>query len=115
MYLLFLPLKSPVILVISAIFFITASITTLDKKAMQARWSGAFGDKRPVLMVWVLAFVFIEKTAIITLFVLNWRYALMLYVLVFLLALSPVLETIGSIILHLVGVIHKVRKCTVKP
>ena len=106
------PLDSPAILVLSVAYLIVASIRIYDARLVQGagkaggfykgRWfysrvaERAEGQQLPV---WVSAFHWLGWAIFIVLLVLDWRYALALYAVLFLLRVLPVLETIGSFLM----------------
>jgi len=47
------PLNSPVIIIVTILFFITSAITTFDIRMTQAKRSGDMPDDEPTLPNWV--------------------------------------------------------------
>ena len=90
------PFTSPLYLTLTIAYFVVASITTLDIRLHQAKASGQdFGMLPP----WVGIFPFMQWGLFIALFVLNWKIAIGLFILKFILKVLPVLETIGNILM----------------
>lgn len=67
---------------------------------MKAIITGTTGMVGKVLPWWTTAFVFLKWGAFIVLVVLNWKYALVLYVFLFAMRVLPVLEWIGQFIMR---------------
>ncbi|MEO5984673.1 MAG: hypothetical protein ABIP80_04160 [Ferruginibacter sp.] len=87
---------SPLYLSLVGIYFVVASITTFDIRLTQAKWDGQdFGT----LSDWTGIFVWIQWGLFIALGVLNWRLAIWIFVVKFILKVLPVSETIGNILM----------------
>ncbi len=93
------PLESPLLLWLTVSFFFVASITTFTKRVDQAKKAGTYPPEDPEPPWWVGIFIYIEFAIKIALFVINWKYGILVYVVGFVLALLPVLETVGNILL----------------
>lgn len=93
------PLDSPLLLTLTIAFFLVASITTLDKRLLQAVKAGTLPPDEVMLPRWVGFLIYAEWLIKIAVFVLDWRYGLLLYAVGFLLAVLPVLETVGNILM----------------
>ena len=93
-------LKSPILAVLTVAFFVTASITTFDKRLTQARKRGELASDEPSLPGWVAGLYWIEIGLKVTLFILNWRYGLLVYIAGFVLSVLPVLETLGNLLMR---------------
>lgn len=91
------PFTSLIYLTLTALYFFVASIVTFDIRLIQARkFQGVdYGE----LPRWVGIFHFLEWITFVALFVLNWKYALIIFAVKFILKVIPVLETIGSVIM----------------
>ena len=92
-------LISPLILAITIVLFLSESITTFDVRVLQAKRRGALPANQPVLPQWVAILHWLNWGMIITLLVLNWKYAIGLVTLLFVLKILPVLETIGNMLM----------------
>ena len=80
-------------------YFILASITTFDMRLVQGRRYGTLPQGAPTLPAWT-ALLFLPMWAIVfVLLYLDWKYALGLFVIKFLLKVLPVLETVGNILM----------------
>ena len=86
-----------IILIIA--FVITSSITTFDKRLTQAKRIGDLPPDEPSLPSWVALVYWIHIGLIIAMLVINWRYALIILVIGFILEVLPVWETIGNILM----------------
>ena len=78
------------------IYFLIASITTFDIRIIQAIKQGE--DETP-LPQWVAILHWLEWAIWIFIFLLNWKYALIIFVIKFILKVLPVLEIIGNILM----------------
>ena len=90
---------NPAIIALTILYFILASITTFDIRLMQARKSGVLSSDEDLLPKWVAVFFWLEWGVFIILAVLNWKYAIALFILKFILKVLPVLETVGNLIM----------------
>jgi len=91
-----LGLKSSLLAVLTVAFFLTASITTFDKRLTQAKKRGELPSDEPSLPRWVALLYWIEIGLKVALFVVDWRYGLLVYIVGFVLSVLPVLETVGN-------------------
>lgn len=99
------PLNSPLLLALSVIYMIVASIRIYDARLIQAKERGFYSGvateaEGRSLPQWVNTFHWAGWIIFIVLLMLNWKYALALYALLFVLRVLPVLERIGSIIMR---------------
>jgi hypothetical protein len=90
---------SPLLIGLTIAFFITASIVTFCKRYDQAIKRGDLPPDEPRLPQWVSILFIIEIVIKIAIFVLNWRYGIFVYIVGFVLAVSPVLEMIGNVLM----------------
>jgi hypothetical protein len=81
---------------ITMLLFLSESITTFDIRIIQAKRSGNLPPDHPGWVAILHWFDWIFKA---TLLVLNWRYAIGVIVVMFILKVLPVLETIGNILM----------------
>ncbi|MBA7576652.1 hypothetical protein ES708_18493 [subsurface metagenome] len=77
-------------------FVVTSSITTFDKRSTQAKREGILPPDEPSLPSWVAFIFWIHIGLIIAMLILNWEYAIIVFIVMFVLAILPVLETIGN-------------------
>ncbi|MBK7803730.1 MAG: hypothetical protein IPJ55_13895 [Chloracidobacterium sp.] len=87
---------SPLYLTLIIIYFVVASITRFDTRLIQAKMQGQdFGE----LPGWTGFFSWAQWGLFCALAILNWRVAIGLFVLKFILKFLPVLETIGTLLM----------------
>lgn len=91
--------QSPWIIAITIILFITGSITTFDIRLIQAKRHGALPAGHPLLPLWVAILYWVHYGLVIALFFMNWKYALILIVSLYVLKVLPVLETVGNMLM----------------
>ncbi len=93
------PLDSPIIIVLTILFAFTSSITTFDKRLIQAKRNGKILENEPMLPTWVGAIAWLHWVIGLLIILLNWKYAIAVFVIKFILSVLPVLETIGNILM----------------
>ena len=93
------PLDSPLVIGLTIAFFITSAITTFDKRLNQARQLGLPLLDEPPLPWWVEFIAWFHWGLFLALLLLDWKYALVLFVIKFVLSVLPVLEIIGNILM----------------
>jgi len=86
------------IIIILILYFLFASITTFDIRLVQGQKDGSIPLSHK-LPVWVGIFHILEWGILIYLAVINWKFAVLLYIIKFVLKVLPILEIIGSIIM----------------
>ncbi len=91
------PFTSPLYITLTIVYFLVSSIVVFDIRLIQAKKFGGV-DYRS-LPLWVGFFYYIQWALFITLAILNWKYALIIFVIKFILKVLPVLETIGNILM----------------
>lgn len=92
-------LSSPIILILTILYFITSAITTFDIRMQQGVKKGTLPLDEPMLPNWVAYIFWLDLALIITLAILNWKFALVIFIIRFLLKVLPVLETIGNFLM----------------
>lgn len=92
-------LNSPVLIILTIVFAITSSITTFDKRLIQAKRVGDLPPDEPTLPSWVAIIYWLHIGAMLAMLFLNWRYAITLFIIGFILAVLPVWEVIGNFIM----------------
>ena len=90
---------TPLIIGLTITYFIVASITTLDLRMTKAKQKGVVSPSQPLLPGWVAVFHWMQLAIFLALLYLNWKYALVLIVVKFLLKALTVLEAIGNILM----------------
>lgn len=88
------------LLILIVIYFLAASIETFDIRMIQARKQGILSPDDPMPPGWVAGFYWLVWIVWITIAILNWRLAITLFVIKFILKVLPVLETIGNILMR---------------
>ena len=84
---------------ISIALFVCSSITTFDKRIIQAKRAGVLAADHPNLPEWVALLHLLDWALLITLLILNWRVGLLVWVVLFTLKVLPVLEIIGNVLM----------------
>jgi hypothetical protein len=87
-------------IILTIAFVITSSITTFDKRLIQARRDGTLLPDEPLLSSWVGLIGWIHWGLALALLIINWKYAIIVFIVMFVLAVLPVLETIGNILMN---------------
>ncbi len=98
------PLNSPLILALSVAYLIVASIRAYDVRLIQAKEKGFYSGvaqraEGRSLPQWVTAIYWLGWIILLALLILNWPYALALYVALFVLRVLPVLERLGWLLM----------------
>ena len=93
------PINSPVLIGLTIAFAITASITTFDARLIQAKRVGNLSPDEPLLPAWTGLFGWLHWGLCLTILILNWKYALLVFIIQFVLSVLPVLETIGNVLM----------------
>lgn len=91
--------SSPTIAILTIVFAITSSITTFDKRMIQAKRSGTLSANEPMLPSWVGIIGWLHWIVMLALLIVNWRYAMSVFIIGFILAVLPVWETIGNVLM----------------
>jgi len=94
------PINSPLLITITVLFAITSSITVFDKRMIQTKRSGVLPADEPMLPTWVGIIAWIHWGLLLALFILNWKYAIVVYIAKFILSVLPVLEIAGNILMR---------------
>jgi hypothetical protein len=90
---------TPLIIGLTVAYFLVASISTFDLRLTQAKRDGTLPPDEPTLPSWVVVFDWLMWAIFIALLYLNWKYALVLFAIKFVLKVVPALETIGNILM----------------
>ena len=93
------PIESPYLIGLTVAYAVTSSITVFDKRLIQARKSGLIPPEEPMLPVWVGFIAWIHWSIGLVIVLLNWQYAMVVFVAKFILSVLPVLETIGNVLM----------------
>ncbi|HOQ91397.1 MAG TPA: hypothetical protein PKV49_01025 [bacterium] len=92
-------LSSPVVLVLTIGYLITSSITTFDIRMTQGRKNGTLPANEPMLPNWVAYIFWIDWIIIIALAFINWKFAIAIFIIRFILKVLPVLEILGNFLM----------------
>ena len=85
--------------ILTIAFVITSSITTFDKRLIQAKRDGVLPPDEPLLPSWAGLIGWIHWGLALSLLIINWKYAIIIFIIMFILAVLPVLEIIGNILM----------------
>lgn len=96
--------------ILTITFVITSSITTFDKRLIQAKRDGTLPPDEPLLPSWVGLIGWIHWGLALALLIINWKYAIIIFIIMFILAVIPVLERIGSILMSPFRPWNKLKK-----
>ncbi|KAF2511231.1 hypothetical protein [Flavobacterium foetidum] len=90
---------SPVLVGLTIAYGIISAITTLDIRIIQAKKNGTLPYDEPNLPKWVEMLYWLEWLVFIVMVYLNWKYALLVFAIKFILKVLPVLEIIGNFLM----------------
>jgi len=90
---------TPLMLGLTVAYFLCASIDTFDTRLLQAKRDGSLPPGDPTLPAWVMVFTYLMWAIFLALLYLNWKYALLLFAIKFVLKVLPVLEIVGNILM----------------
>lgn len=90
---------TPPIIGLTIAYFLVASITTFDIRITQAKQQGVLPHDEPSLPAWIAVFPWLQWAIFLALLYFNWKYALVLFAIKFVLKVLPVLETVGNILM----------------
>lgn len=93
------PISSPIVITLTIVYFICAAVTTFDTRIIQAKKAGYLSENRSFVPAWTGLFGILMWLVFIVLILLNWWFAIMLFVLRFILKVAPVLENLGALLL----------------
>ena len=90
---------TPLLIGMTVVYFLAASIVTFDMRLHQAKRQGTLPPDEPMLPAWTFVFWLIQWAVFLVLLYLNWKYALVLFIVKFVLKVVPVLETVGNFLM----------------
>jgi len=93
------PIDSPLLISLTVIYIITSSITTFDKRLIQAVKRGDIPANEEMLPTWVGMVAWFHWAVGLSILLLNWQFALIVFIAKFILSVLPVLETIGNVLM----------------
>lgn len=88
-----------IFIILTIVFVITSSIVTFDIRLVQAKRNGTLSPDEPMLPSCVGLIVLIHLGLALALLLIDWKYAIIVFIIMFLLAVLPVLEIIGNILM----------------
>jgi hypothetical protein len=99
------PLDSPLILTLSVFYILVQAIRIYDVRLIQAKQSGLYSRvaekaEGRSLPQWINIFHWAGWVIFIVILLLNWKYSIALYALLFILKTLPILENLGSLIMR---------------
>jgi len=89
----------PLLVGLTVAYFVAASVTTFDIRLLQAKRRGALPPGAPMLPPWVALFHWTQWALFLTMLVINWKFALIIFAIKAVLKVLPVLEVLGNVIL----------------
>ena len=92
-------IKNYIVIILTILYAITSSITVFDKRMIQAKRDGVLPEDESLLPSWVGIILFIHWIIGLSILILNWQFAIIVFVAKFILSILPVLETIGNILM----------------
>ncbi len=90
---------SPILIGLTVAYGIVSSITTLDIRIIQAKKNGTLPADEPNLPKWVAILYWFEWIIFIAIVYFNWKYALVIFAIKFILKVLPILEIVGNLIM----------------
>ena len=99
MHLFNTPFGSPFFIVLTVIYFLCEAISTFDTRIIQAKRQGFLAADASYVPAWTGWFAILGWLTFLGLFLLNWKGAILLFVIKFVLKVLPVLENIGALLL----------------
>ena len=90
------PIESPIIIIVTIIYFLTSAVETFDIRLTQAKKAGEDIEQLPI---WVNFFYLASWVLFIILFLLNWKYAILVFIIKFILKVLPILEIVGNVLM----------------
>lgn len=93
------PINSPLLILLTILFAITSAITVFDKRLIQANKYRPEFQHDPLLLDWVKWVWWVHGIFLVAIILLNWKYAIVVYLIKFALSVLPVLEVVGNILM----------------
>lgn len=94
------PIDSPLLISLTVIYLITSSITTFDKRLIQTVKMGDIPPDEKMLPTWVGSVWWFHWAVGLSILLLNWQFAIIVYIAKFILSVLPVLEIIGNMLMR---------------
>ncbi len=92
-------INSPIIIFVTILYVITSAITTFDIRMTQAKRDGSLPPDEPALPSWISLIFWADWAFALILLLLNWKYAVVVFIIRFILKVLPVLEIAGNVIM----------------
>jgi len=90
-----------ILTILTIAFVITSSITVFDTALNRAKRRGELPPDEPTPPSWVALIYWVEIGLALALLVINWRYAILVFIICLILGtVLPVLEIIGNILMR---------------
>ena len=93
------PINSPLLIALTIVYALCAAITTFDTRIIQAKRHHYLAPDDAYVPEWTGLFAILLWATWLAIFLLNWWYAPLLFVIKFVLKVLPVLENIGAFLL----------------
>ncbi|MAF20068.1 MAG: hypothetical protein CMI55_00090 [Parcubacteria group bacterium] len=93
------PIENPILIGLIALFTITSSITVFDKRLIQAKRDDPVFKADSILPQWIGLIGWLHWLIGLSIILLNWKVAITVFIIKFILSVFPVLETIGNILM----------------
>ncbi len=91
----------PILTILTIVFVITSSITVFDTALNRAKRRNELPPDEPTLPSWVKFIYWVEIGLALAMVVINWKYAIFVFIICFILGtVLPVLEIIGNILMR---------------
>ena len=94
-----MPYDTSTLIGLTVAYGVISSITTFDIRLIQAKKNGTLPPDEPGLPKWIAILYWVEWIIFAIMVYLNWKYALIVFVIKFVLKVLPVLEVIGNIMM----------------
>lgn len=88
------------LILLTFLFLITSSITIFDTRLIQAKKSGILPPDEPDLPEWVKFVYWVHLGLGGAILFINWKYAIVVFIVYFILSTLPVFEITGNIIMR---------------
>lgn len=100
MHLFSTPIGSPVLIILSVVYLLLDAVCIFDTRVTQSIRNNVLPLNQKRLSNVISLFVLLMWLCMAVIFLLNWWYAIILFVIQFILKVLPVLETIGATLLR---------------
>lgn len=92
-------INSPILITLIGIYFLSEAISTFDTRIIQAKKNGYLHNDAAQVPQWTGFFAIFAWLSLLALIILSWKFAILVYVVVFILKALPVMENIGAFLL----------------